>query len=296
MKKIRRDAFADSHPIVNLIYFIFVIGFAMMSLHPVSLGIAFLGAVSYSICLNGRRALYQNLRYMLPVVILTALINPAFSHQGVTILRYLPSGNPLTLESILYGIAAAVMLVTVLCWFSSFNRIMTSDKMIYLFGRLAPYLSIVLSMTLKFLPEFTARIRQVYQAQKAAGCVMPGKYFKRLRTGMRVISSAATWALERAVITGDSMKSRGYGLKGRTAYSLFHFRKSDGCCLVVILATGSFVAAGMIRGVIDWQYYPDITGNGSDEMGTAVFAGYLLLVSLPCVMHLYQAIRERKKR
>ena len=135
MKKIRRDAFADSHPIVNLIYFIFVIGFAMMSLHPVSLGIAFWGAVSYSICLNGRRALYQNLRYMLPVVILTALINPAFSHQGVTILRYLPSGNPLTLESILYGIAAAVMLVTVLCWFSSFNRIMTSDKMIYLFGR-----------------------------------------------------------------------------------------------------------------------------------------------------------------
>ena len=64
MKKIRRDAFADSHPIVNLIYFIFVIGFAMMSLHPVSLGIAFWGAVSYSICLNGRRALYQNLRYM----------------------------------------------------------------------------------------------------------------------------------------------------------------------------------------------------------------------------------------
>lgn len=54
----------------------------MMSLHPVSLGIAFLGAVSYSICLNGRRALYQNLRYMLPVVILTALINPVFSHQG----------------------------------------------------------------------------------------------------------------------------------------------------------------------------------------------------------------------
>ena len=44
MKKIRRDAFADSHPIVNLIYFIFVIGFAMMSLHPVSLGIAFFGS------------------------------------------------------------------------------------------------------------------------------------------------------------------------------------------------------------------------------------------------------------
>lgn len=35
----------------------------------------------------------------------TAAVNPAFSHEGRTILRYLPSGNPLTLESILYGIA-----------------------------------------------------------------------------------------------------------------------------------------------------------------------------------------------
>lgn len=33
---------------------------------------------------------------MLPLLVITALINPAFSHQAVTILAYLPSGNPLT--------------------------------------------------------------------------------------------------------------------------------------------------------------------------------------------------------
>ena len=35
--------------------------------------------------------------------------NPAFDHEGATLLAYLPSGNPLTLESIAYGVAAAVM-------------------------------------------------------------------------------------------------------------------------------------------------------------------------------------------
>ena len=40
--------------------------------------------------------------------LLAAVVNPAFVHQGVTILTYLPSGNPLTLESILYGLAAAL--------------------------------------------------------------------------------------------------------------------------------------------------------------------------------------------
>ena len=44
-----------------------------------------------------------SLRVALPVLLLAALVNPAFNHAGVTILIYLPSGNPLTLESILYG-------------------------------------------------------------------------------------------------------------------------------------------------------------------------------------------------
>ena len=208
MGKENQDAFADCHPIVNFIYFVSVIAFGMMSLHPVCLMIAFMGAFAYSVCLGGRKAVLRNLRYMIPVIILTALINPAFSHQGVTVLWYFPTGNALTLESILYGLAAAGMLVTVLCWFASLNRVLTSDKMIYLFGRFAPYLSLVISMTLKFFPEFVARIRQVYQAQKCAGFIVEGRYFKRIRTGVRVISSATTWALERAVITGDSMRSR----------------------------------------------------------------------------------------
>ncbi len=61
---------------------------------------------------------------------LAALVNPAFNHEGATILTYLPSGNPLTLESMLYGAAAAVMLASVVLWFSSFNEVITSDKFV----------------------------------------------------------------------------------------------------------------------------------------------------------------------
>ncbi len=44
-------------------------------------------------------------------------MNLAFNHEGATILAYLPSGNPLTLESIAYGFAAAAMLAAVVLWF-----------------------------------------------------------------------------------------------------------------------------------------------------------------------------------
>jgi hypothetical protein len=50
------------------------------------------------------------------------------------------------MESIVYGLAAAFMFVTVIIWFSCFNAVMTSDKFIYLFGKVIPALSLILAM------------------------------------------------------------------------------------------------------------------------------------------------------
>ena len=108
------NEFKNYHPLVNFSYFAAVIGFSMFLLHPACLLASFSGSLSYALALKGRKALRNNLLYMLPMVIMAALINPAFNHEGVTILAYFPNGNPLTSESIAYGIAAAVMLVSVL--------------------------------------------------------------------------------------------------------------------------------------------------------------------------------------
>ena len=37
------------------------------------------------------------------LMLLAAVLNPAFSHHGATVLAYFPTGNPLTLESITGG-------------------------------------------------------------------------------------------------------------------------------------------------------------------------------------------------
>lgn len=83
---------------------------------------------------------------MLPSCLLMAIINPLFSHAGATMLFYMKDGNPVTLESILYGIGAGVMLAGVVSWFSVFNVVMTSDKFMYLFGKAIPAASLLLSM------------------------------------------------------------------------------------------------------------------------------------------------------
>ena len=138
-----KDAFSGHHPTINFLYFALVLLFSMCLMHPVYLAISLTGALAYDIYLKGRKAARFAVMGLLPMAVFAALVNPAFNHEGATILTYLPSGNPLTLESMLYGAAAAVMLASVVLWFSSYNEVMTSDKFVYLFGRVIPALSLV---------------------------------------------------------------------------------------------------------------------------------------------------------
>ena len=71
--------------------------------------------------LNGKSAIKFNILYMIPVLIVTAIINPIFSHEGITIIGYFNTGNPITLESIVYGICSSIMFISVILWFSLFK-------------------------------------------------------------------------------------------------------------------------------------------------------------------------------
>ena len=281
-----RDTFSGYHPAVTMLYFVLVIGQTMFLNHPICLGISLIGALTYSIYLKGKKAVRFNLVYMLPLLVITALINPAFSHQGVTILAYLPSGNPLTLESILYGIYAAFLLITVIAWFSCFNAVMTSDKFVYLFGRIIPALSLVLSMSLRFVPRFTAQIKVISNAQKCVGRdTSNGGLIKRAKHGIKILSILVTWALENAIDTADSMKDRGYGLPGRAAFSIYRFDRRDKWALLFLLLCGGGVLAGMFAGKLKFVYMPVLSGAAFDLWQAGVFALYLALCVMPVMVN-----------
>jgi len=285
-----RDAFSNFHPLVNMSYFVVVIGFAMFFMHPVSLGISLVCACTYNLYLNGKKAVRMGLLFMLPMLILTAALNPLFNHQGATILAYLPNGNPLTLESAMYGIAASVMLITVIVWFSCFNAVMTGDKFVYLLGRVIPALSLILSMALRFVPIFFAQIKVVSNAQKCIGRdVSSGNIFHKIKHGIKILSIMVTWALENAIETADSMKSRGYGLPGRTAFSIFRFTKRDGLAISYILICAILILAGSIFEVYRFRYFPTIRhiSGGFHKVWTPLlFTFYFGLCIFPLIVNI----------
>lgn len=283
------NAFSRYHPLVNFLYFGFVISFSMFFLHPVCLVVSLLCAFIYSVKLNGRRALRFNLLYMLPMLLFAALINPAFNHEGATVITYLSSGNPLTLESIIYGLAAATMLVCVICWFSCFNAVITSDKFIYLFGKIIPALSLILSMVLRFVPKFKAQIKAVSNAQRCIGRdISHGSIIERAKHGITILSIMVSWSLENAVDTADSMKSRGYGLSGRTAFSIFTFSARDAWALCIIIVLGLYVIFGALSGGIYFRYFPTFKSAPLSPYSISIFSSYFLLCIMPVIIEVWE--------
>lgn len=287
-----RDTFSGFHPIINFLYFGFVFVFTMCLMNPACLAVSLVSALTYAIYLNGRKAVRFSLIYMLPMMLMAALINPAFNHEGGTILTYLPSGNPLTLESILYGVAAAAMLAAVITWFSCYTAVMTSDKFVYLFGRIIPALSLVLSMTLRFVPKFKAQFNLVSEAQRCVGRdVTDGSILQRLRNGITILSILLTWCLENAIETADSMKSRGYGSPGRTAFSIYRYSERDRYALLWLLFCGFYIISGWLAGELSFRYFPTVRGVAAGPFPASFKICYLMLCLTPVILN----VREDRK-
>lgn len=281
------DTFSSFHPIVNFLYYGLVMGFSMFFMHPVCLAVSFASALAYNIYLDRERSVKFSLLFIFPVILMAAILNPAFNHEGVTILTYLPSGNVLTLESIAYGIGAATMLASIIIWFSNYSKTMTSDKFVYLFGRIIPALSLVLSMTLRFVPKFKEQFSAVREAQQCIGRdISNGSIFFRAKNLVTIFSVMVTWSMENAIETADSMKSRGYGLEGRTAFSIYHFDRRDKAALLWLGFCGVFIFSGACYGGLFFRYYPSIKGVTAEPFSVALMAVYFALCITPVTVNI----------
>lgn len=284
----QRDGFSSYHPIVNFSYFLTVIVMSMFLLHPVTLLMSFFGAFLYAVYLGGKKTLRFFFCSLVPMTILIAALNPLFNHAGITILFYL-GDNPVTAESIYYGFVAATMFLAVILWFSGFNEVMTSDKLMYLFGRVAPALSLVFSMVLRFVPRFKAQFKIISQAQRGIGRDMShGRLLTRIKNGIRIMSIMITWALENAIDTADSMKSRGYGTSRRSAFSLFKFDSRDAIALVIIALLCAGCVLGAYFGTFSAEYFPKVLIKTPQGTGLICYACYLALCLLPMAVNVWE--------
>lgn len=284
-----KDGFSRFHPLVSFGYFTAVLLFSMFVMNPVFSVISLLNAVAYSVYLSGRKSVRFGLFYLFPAMLMLIVINPVFNHQGATIAAYLPNGNPLTVESVVYGVMAALLMAEVIMWFSCFNKVMTADKFMYLFGRVITHLSLMLSMSFRFIPRFKDQFNRVREAQRCIGRdISGGGIVLRMKNAVRIFGIMISWSLESAVETADSMRSRGYGTAKRTSFTKYRFEKRDGLILTLIAALSGYIAFGCAMGSVDFRCFPTVKISPVTVLPITVYIFYFALCSMPMIINLQE--------
>lgn len=271
----------DCNPIVITVYFLAMTLVLMFSQNPILLLIGGIGALAYFLMRDKGNTLSSHIFYLALFAALT-VINPLTSHNGKTVM-FVINDSPVTLEATVYGAVNAGIIVTVLYLFRSFSSIMTRDKLLYVFGKLSPRLSLVLSMALRYVPLFGERARRISESQRAIGLYRDENVIDKIKSDLRVFSILITWALENGITTADSMSARAYGKHKRTYYSIFGFHLCDGLMLGIIISCTALTVLGMALGALDFTFYPSIRSADPTPLSITAYAAYGILAILPTI-------------
>lgn len=281
--------FARLHPLVCFLYLLAASIFAVTLTHPVCVVLSFAGAAGYLVLVEKKNGARFLLRAVLPLYVLAAAVNPLFSHAGVTVLAYFPSGNPLTLESILYGLDAAGILAAMLCLCACIGKIMTAEKWICVLGHTFPSLALVLAMAFRLVPRLTKQAKDLYFTQSLLEKRDKKAPFPKLRLACRVMGILVTKTFENAADTAVSMKARGYGTGTRSAFSVHRFGKRDVAVLLSACVLSAVVLVGLPE--LSFRFYPSLKGVPLTLYTAYAFAAYGFFCLLPLLYEGKEVLR-----
>jgi energy-coupling factor transport system permease protein len=251
-RRARHNAFSTYHPAVIFCYFAVTIVFSMVTLQPIFTALSFLAASCYAIYLRGMRGYLGTMRICLFAFIIIAVANALFNTAGLTVLFSI-GGRVITWEALAYGLCAGGMLTSVILWFSCYQEVMTSDKFLYLFAKVVPTVSLVVSMIFRFVPGLIERSHKITDSLDALYGREKASVAQRRDRGVLMASILMGWSMESSIETADSMRARGFGVTQRSAYKRNRFDTRDAassavlvmlsilCGLVLYVATKQFV-------------------------------------------------------
>jgi energy-coupling factor transport system permease protein len=288
--------FEKCHPAVNFIYFATVIAGMIVFQHPIFLGISFVCAFVYSVKRNGWKALVFN-AILIPCVVAFAFYYSSFNHFGVTVLQQNRIGNNMTLESLVYGFVLGFVIAGVIIWFSCVHSVFTTDKVVYLFGKVSPRLSLFLAIILRMVPRIKKEAKKINTAQRGIGRgAGQGNFFQRVRNFIRILSMLITWTIESMTTASESMRSRGSSLRGRKAFSIYRFDNRDRAYVIGVFATLTVTMMAVMLKQTDILYDPRIIMTPISTMSYVFYTGYALFCLMPMGLELWTEYRFWKAR
>ena len=312
------------HPGVYLLYYFIMVLFAFIFSDPYFV-VTFLVLLLILIALQGVSHELKNImKLFIPLSILIMILNPLLNRTGAHKI-YLWSGFFITYEAIAYGILMSLALLIVILVFSSYNRSVSYQEMLYIFSKKLPIISMIIVMALRFIPlinsraievqklnnlknngiemdvgdadaldldEFNSNINTDYDSKlvnKLKSNKRVAAIIKEAKTLGKIMGITVSWSLEESMFTAKSMKARGYNATERTSYLSYKFSNADFAFIALIIITVGIIIVGLLHGVGMINIYPSIDFKFSNLPFNIYYLAFIIFL-LPLI---YLEIKER---
>jgi energy-coupling factor transport system permease protein len=180
------------------------------------------------------------------------------------------------------------MFMAMMLWFGCYNKVLTSDKFTCLFGSLIPSISLLLVMVFRMVPNFIRKTQQIIGARKSIGkgISKTATTKEKLQDGGTVLGALTGWALEGSVVTGDSMRARGYGAAKRSCFMIYRMTGIDAFLLVAMAVLLALTVVAACLGQMAAVFTPKLH-IAPVSWGILPYCAYLLI---PTALHIKETV------
>ena len=277
------------HPAIFIVYFLILIIFAFLFNNPyyvITYGILILTLIALQGSIS---EIKSTTKVFLPVILFITLLNTIFTHVGDTHI-YIFGSYYVTFEALVYGVIMAVTFFLVTLTFIAYNTYVSYQDMLYVFSKKYPNLSMIIIMSLRFVPLIQKRSNELLELSKLKNRNEDLKFTEKTSELIQNLGLVVSWSLEEAMQSASSMKSRGYNITKRTSYLRYDFNKIDILLTVLILVTATISVYGLYNSVGSIMIYPKFTFTFSQTPFNIYYFAYVVLLLPFIIIEIWERI------
>ncbi len=254
---------------------------ALIVQNPVLLG-ALLCAVLVAAAASGlgRDLLGAARVTVLPIVLVTVLVNVLVSRGGLTVFARLGDWGVLgqmnlTVEAVVYGLVFALRLlvVTLACLLVVCTA--DPDELLFAFRRVSPRSALTAALATRLIPVLSQDAQRLAEAQRCR----PDGGARGARGVLAILRATVGGALERSLDVAAVLEMRGYGASGRAPRARHAFSRHDLAFAAAAVALVGLSVLTAVSGAAPFSAYPLV----SLPLGTPALAVAALLLVLSAV-------------
>lgn len=252
---------------------------------PAVVAIGLMGCSAFAVGECGWRSVGKTVRWLAPLAVLVAVLNPLLQSSGSTELFRI-GHQGVYLEAAVYGLVMAGMLAAMVLLFLGFSAAVGASELRDLLGRRMPVCALILSLGLRLVPQMSSRLQSMSATDRANTALGNASASSVGALSTRLMA----WSLDDSLVQADSMRARGWGAGRRVTAAPRAASGEDHAELGLVLALGIAAVVTALTMSAGWTFYPAMPPL-TWSWGYALVGAFCLV---PVLDGLWGAVRERR--